>query len=75
MGNENKNSKYVEFEAPCPSCRNNDTIYWVHSNDHEPHILSSPNKNGPIVLINNEGNIKCSKSNCYYNEHPIFIMD
>lgn len=53
---------YVKFESPCPSCKNNSNIRWVHSSDncHEG--------------INNQGDIKCTDINCYYNKHPLFIM-
>ena len=73
MGNEN--DKYVKFVSPCPVCKNNDNNYWVHSNKNYPLLLSSPNIRGELLSINNKGNIKCNNSDCYYNKHPMFIMD
>ena len=56
-------SKYVRFESPCPVCRNNDNIYWVHTKDdsHEQ--------------INCRGDIKCNDENCDRHERPLFIME
>ena len=66
MGGENSkpiNTYYIKFESPCPSCKNNNNIYWVHSvdNSHE--------------TINNLGDIKCNNINCYYYNNPLFIMN
>lgn len=65
MGNENyiKSSKFVKFESPCPVCKNNDNIYWVHTIDEDHQT------------INNRGDIKCNNIDCYYNSHPLFIMN
>jgi len=56
-------SDWEEFKTKCPSCDNNETIYWVHTQDdyHE--------------TINKEGDIKCNSSSCYYNKNPTFIME
>lgn len=68
MGNNEFNNNpdfknYVKFESPCPVCKNNESIYWVHSQDifHEQ--------------INNKGDIICDNKNCYYHSHPLFIMN
>ena len=55
-------TNYVKFESPCPSCKNNNTIYWVHSSDNSHET------------INNLGDIKCNNRECYYYTNPLFIM-
>lgn len=62
MGNSDDLSRYVKFESPCPVCKNNNTIYWVHASDkcHEQ--------------INSKGDIKCNNENCKYHSSPLFIM-
>ena len=56
-------SDWEDFETKCPSCNNNDTIYWVHTQD------------GYHETINKNGDIKCNNSSCYYNKNPTFIME
>ena len=63
MGNQYQLSNYVKFESPCPVCKNNDNIYWVHTKDdcHEQ--------------INSRGDIKCNNENCIRHTSPLFIMN
>ena len=58
-----QNYKFVKFETPCPVCKNNNNIYWVHTNDncHEQ--------------INAHGDIRCNDINCYYHKKPLFVMN
>lgn len=56
------NTYYIKFETPCPSCKNNKNIYWVHSNDKSHETIS------------NLGEIKCNNTNCFYYNNPLFIM-
>ena len=68
--------RYVKFVSPCPVCKNNDKFIWFHLSDNSPLLLaSSTYYSGDLVSINKEGNIKCNNPNCYYNKHPMFIMD
>ena len=68
--------RYVKFVSPCPVCKNNDNNIWFHLSHNSPLLLASSTYfSGDLVSINKEGNIKCNNPNCYYNKHPMFIMD
>ncbi len=57
------NIYYTKFESPCPVCKNNNNIYWVHSSDNSHQTIS------------NQGDIKCNNTNCFYFNKPLFIMN
>lgn len=56
-------SDWEDFKTKCPSCGNNKICEWVHGTD------------GYREKINKDGDIKCNNSNCYYYDHPTFIME
>lgn len=56
-------SDWVPFKTKCPSCPNNATITWVHSDDNYEEE------------IDKNGNIRCNNTSCEYYKNPTFIME
>ena len=56
-------SDWEDFKTKCPSCNNNEMIYWVHTHDQSHET------------INKDGDIKCNNLSCQHNQKPTFIME